>query len=63
MPTEIWPRKLEKMGYLNAVYQNSYVKPKVYIYIKKKTKSKYQKMISLFIFSLNIVFIVKIINQ
>lgn len=36
MPTEIWPRKLEKMGYLNAVYQNSYVKPKVSTFKKKK---------------------------
>lgn len=30
MPTELLPRKYERTGYLNAVYENSYFKPKVY---------------------------------
>jgi len=59
MPTELTsPRILEKTGYLNAVYENSYFKPKVSKF-KKKTKSKYRKIMSAFIFSIKIDFIVK----
>jgi len=38
MPTELWPRKFEKIGYLTAVYENSYFKPKVSKLKKKKNK-------------------------
>lgn len=30
MPTNLLPRKYERMGYLSAVYENSYFKPKVF---------------------------------
>lgn len=60
MPTELTsPRILEKTGYLNAVYENSYFKPKVSKFKKKETKSKYRKIMSVIIFSIKIDFIVK----
>lgn len=59
MPTEIWPRKFEKIGYLNAVYENSYFKPKVSKF--KKNYDKVSKNNFRIFFCLNIYFIVKLV--
>lgn len=53
MPTEMSPRKFERIEYLTAVCENSYFKPKV---------SLYQKIISVFNFG-NIDLVVKLIKQ
>jgi len=48
MSTTLSPRKFEKIGYLSAVYEKSYFKPKVFKFKKNTRNNTFYSLICIY---------------